>query len=398
MILCDFHSIRPPHETDQAATLDWFVDAHVKAEKNPDPAYREAMREKFWRYGCKPDRIAKRGHIVPDYLHCDWEKMEIYRLNDSPSGADLSVRTSYYEKHVDAIFERYFPEQAIPPEDLIHVTCTGYVSPSGAQKIASKRKWGDRTTVTHAYHMGCYASIPAIRMGLGFLAAAPEKERVDIVHTEICSLHTNPANHNPDQIVSQSLFADGFIKYSVRKEETGPHLRDLSSEISSKSPAKSDELIVHKQSLRIASTLEEIIPDSIKAMTWNVSHWGFAMTLAKEVPVLIVRALSPFLNRLAQKAKMDGQVLLRNALFSVHPGGPKILTHIQELLSLSDAQMAHSFEILKNFGNMSSATLPHIWQKILLDSEVPAETPIVSLAFGPGLSITGAILVKSCGV
>ena len=75
MILSDFEILRPPHETNQEATLHWLVEAHVASEKSQDPAFRAALTEKLWRVGCKPDRIAKRGHIVQDYLHQDYTQM-----------------------------------------------------------------------------------------------------------------------------------------------------------------------------------------------------------------------------------------------------------------------------------------------------------------------------------
>jgi predicted naringenin-chalcone synthase len=364
MLLTDFQIIRPEFETSQAESLDWFVEAHVKSEGNE--AFRETIKEKLWHVGCKPDHIAKRGHVLADFKHTDWDKMEVYRLHESPAGKDLSTRAKVFDREVTKIFEQYYPENAIAPDDLIHVSCTGYVSPSGAQKIVSKRDWGQTTTVTHAYHMGCYGSFPAIRMGLGFLNSG--KNQVDIVHTELCCLHSNPSLHQLDQLVSQSLFADGFIKYSAVHKTDQNHLKVLAIQ-------------------------EEIIPNSTKAMTWDVVEWGFKMFLAKEVVVLIARHLPAYLARLTKKANIKGE-----PLFAVHPGGPKILNHVQNLLGLSDKQMSYSFQVLKEFGNMSSATLPHIWQKILNDDSVPAHTPIISLAFGPGLSISGGILEKVSSV
>ncbi|HSX10602.1 MAG TPA: 3-oxoacyl-[acyl-carrier-protein] synthase III C-terminal domain-containing protein [Chlamydiales bacterium] len=365
MLLTDFEIIRPEFETSQAESFHWLVEAHTKAEGKE--GFRETIKEKLWHVGCKPDYIGKRGYVLADYNHLDWEKMEVYRLHESPAGKDLSTRAKVYAREVDKVFEKYYSAESLAPDDMIHVSCTGYVSPSGAQKIVSKRGWGEATTVTHAYHMGCYGSFPAIRIGTGFLHSAREKQRVDIVHTEICSLHTNPSMHQLDQLVSQSLFADGFIKYSAVREADRPHLKILSLQ-------------------------EEIIPHSTKAMTWDVVEWGFQMSLAKEVAVLITRHLPGYLERLYRKTGP-----LSSPLFAIHPGGPKILTHVQSLLGLSDMQMKQSFQTLKAYGNMSSATIPHIWQAILSDENVPNHTPIVSLAFGPGLSISGAILEKICG-
>jgi len=375
MLLSNFQILRPPYETDQESSLNWLIQAHTEAERQKQhpnlPEFTQTLSEKLWRIGCKPNRIEKRGHILRDYLHTNWDQMEIYRLSKSPSGENLSIRSKHYASYVDTVFEQYYPEGSAPPDDLVHVSCTGYVAPSGAQKVASKRKWGHQITITHAYHMGCYASIPAIRMASGFLALDPTKQMADIVHTEVCSLHVNPEGHEADQLVSQSLFADGFIKYTVQKQTDQPHLKILSIQ-------------------------EEIIPDSIDAMTWNVVDWGFKMSLAREIPVLIARALFPFVERLAKKAGIPLETLLKKAFFAVHPGGPQILLHVQKVLQLEEMQLSHSFQILKMFGNMSSATLPHIWESILKDETIPNHTLIVSLAFGPGLSVTGSIMEKVC--
>ena len=124
------------------------------------------------------------------------------------------------------------------------------------------------------------------------------KMQTDVVHTEICSLHSNPSLHETDQLVSQSLFADGFIKYTLSKTAKTPHLK-------------------------VIAVYEEIIPDSVKSMTWNVADWGFQMSLAKEIPVLISRALGGYLQRLCIKASIEN---CTNMLFAIHPGGLKFST------------------------------------------------------------------------
>lgn len=357
MFLKNFSIRRPPYETEQEKAFSWFADAHVKAG-----AERGAIEALLEKVGCKPEKIHKRGHILPDYLHTNWDKMEVFRLNETPSGRDLAHRMKIFEEWTDSLFEGYYSPSECPPDDLIHTTCTGYVSPSSAQKLVARRGWGEKTSVTHAYHMGCYAAIPSIRMASGYLALHPDKERVDIVHTEACSLHTNPAGHKADQIVAQTLFSDGSIKYSVQRDEGD---------------------------LKILATSDEIIKDSHSAMTWNLSSWGYEMSLSKELPVLILRAIEGAFQRLCQKG-----TLTKRALFAIHPGGPKILTYIQEALKLEQEQISHSTQILKNYGNMSSATLPHIWDSICRDPSIPKGTPIVSFAFGPGLSIWSALMEK----
>lgn len=378
MYLSDFHSIRPAYESTQEETLAWLVDAHVQAEckkgNQEIETFRKTFHEKLFHVGCKPSQIAKRGHILSDFLHRDWGNMLVYQLGKEPYGADLDVRLQAYKEYTDRILEEFYEEIEDPPGDLIHVTCTGYTSPSCAQRIVSTKGWGQKTVVTHAYHMGCYAAFPALRMAKGFIQ---EKESVDIVHTEICSLHSNPSLHSLDQLVSQSLFADGCIKYTVKKEGNGNG--------------------GYGNYLKLHTLREEIIPHSLKSMSWDMMHWGFQMFLSKEVPILIARSLKDYLDRLSQNSSWSLDALCKEAVFAIHPGGPKIVSHLQKILNLTDLQMHHTNYILHNCGNMSSATLPYVWEALLQDSTIENGAPIVSLAFGPGLSICGAILEKRCG-
>jgi predicted naringenin-chalcone synthase len=81
-------------------------------------------------------------------------------------------------------------------------------------------------------------------------------------------------------------------------------------------------------------------------------------------------------------------------VFAVHPGGPRILDSVQKLLELEDRQLALSRNVLFERGNMSSATLPHIWMAALSDPDVRPGSLVASLAFGPGLTIAGALFRK----
>lgn len=380
LTLSQFETIRPIYESSQEETLSWLVQAHTQSEAYTQGKKTEQIqpfalnfKQKLDHVACKSNRIAKRGHVLRDFLHTDWEKMMVYRLEESSFGVDLTTRSKIFSDQVESAFEQFYPPSAISPDHLIHVTCTGYVSPSGGQKIVSQRGWGEKTIVSHVYHMGCSASIPALRLAQGSLLT---EKYIDIVHTEICSLHTNPSLHELNQLVSQSLFADGFIKYRAQAEcSSFEHFQIY---------------VLH----------EELVSNSSHAMHWSVENWGFALSLSQEIPALIAQSIYPYLIRMSQKSGFTVEYILQNALFAIHPGGPKIVQSIQAVLGLSFAQVAHSKLILQQFGNMSSATLPHVWKEILEDQSVIPGSLIVSLAFGPGLTICGSIMEKkesSCG-
>jgi predicted naringenin-chalcone synthase len=378
--LSDFHHIRPYHEIEQEKSLDWIAEAHAKAafinssqglDHQEFKTFRTQIREKLARMGLGKERIQNRGVLINDLFEEDGSRMRIYPVEENPYGHGFTERSEFFDREVSKILEQFYAEEAILPEHLIHVTCTGYVAPSPAQKLVSSRKAGTTTAVTHAYHMGCYGSIPAIRIAAGYLSLSPSFSlNIDIIHTEVCSLHMHPMRHCSEQLLVESLFADGFIKYTLHsKKKDAPHLTLLG---------------LH----------EETISDSIQSMTWRCEDHGLSMTLSKNVPVLIARAINDYLHRLCSIAGLSSEKIVKEAFFAIHPGGPKILQQIKDLLKLESYQLEHSESTLKQFGNMSSATLPHIWEKMLKCSRVPSKALIVGLAFGPGLSIAGALFEK----
>lgn len=369
--LYDFKVVRPQFEERQETLLDWLVHAHTQSQMQTSSAidakaFETALREKLFSLGLGENKIQKRGFVLEDFNHRNWDKMDIYPVSSNPQGHGLGKRMALYDRLVSSTFEQIYSSQAPLPAHLIHVTCTGYVAPSPAQKLVAGRSQGSRCIVTHAYHMGCYGSIPSIRIAQGHYLA--RNETSDIVHTEVCSLHVNPTLSSTEQLVIQSLFADGFIKYSVGKSGTAPGLKLLS---------------IH----------EEVLDQTSSKMGWVCEEWGFKMSISKDIPVILRKSLKPYLERLARLANIP-LASLAKAHYAIHPGGPKIIEQIAQLLELTDEGIAHSQGVLRDYGNMSSATLPHVWDRILKDPKIQPGELVVGLAFGPGLSICGALFTK----
>jgi len=373
--------VRPPLSGTQEQALNWLAEAHLRAEETQrfnkglspvDPTFAAVMPKLLRRYGCSPDKIATRGCELNDHLHTDWERMEVYRLMESPNGAGTSVRSQVFARGAQRVLNAMYEDESIAPDDLIHVTCTGYTSPSAAQILVGEKGWQQRTRVTHAYHMGCYAALPAIRIASGFLSSATDPaHRVDIAHTELCTLHLDPSDHSPEQLVVQSLFADGHMRYSLSRAADGP-----------------DD---GPSGLRILALAEELVADSTDDMRWTITEWGFRMTLTQDVPQKIGATLPAFLARLFAQADLDYKAEKEFAIFAIHPGGPKIIDQVSDALGLRPEQSAASRAVLRDYGNMSSVTLPHVWDEILKSRATQPEQLVASVAFGPGLTISGGL-------
>lgn len=371
--LHDLRIVRPRHESEQAATLAWLAEAHAVAARTAgeeDARSAHDMARLLGRFGCNPTKIARRGHELEDFLHREWEAMRVYDLTRDPDGADVRVRSQLHMAAAERALAVFYDHDT-PPDDLVHVTCTGYASPSAAQRLVASRGWGARTRVLHAYHMGCYAAVPALRIAEGLVRSRSARSRVDVVHTEVCSLHLHPRDHSPEQLVVQSLFADGHAHYALSNEPVG------------------------EPSYEVLSASEHIAADSAESMTWTLGAHGMAMTLARDVPARIGGALGGFVRGLYAEAGITPKPRFAGDVFAVHPGGPRIIDAVESALELTEPQVAASRSVLLRHGNMSSATLPHVWKDVLDDDAVPSGTLVLSLAFGPGLTLAGALLRKA---
>ena len=136
------------------------------------------------------------------------------------------------------------------------------------------------------------------------------------------------------------------------------------------------------------------MPDSAESMTWTCGDHGMQMILSRDVPAKIAANVRAFVDALFEQAGLSFDAHRESAVFAVHPGGPRIVDLVQHVLELRDPQVAASRDVLLRFGNMSSATLPHVWREIVHDDAIPSRTPVVSLAFGPGLTVAGSLMVR----
>lgn len=349
------------------------------------------IQGKFDKYAVSADQIKRRQLVFFPQLkdirisngelvltESEHEHLRIFSGPQDTKGADLKTRHANYGKIVGDCVERMYSDTEHAPDDLIHVTCSGYLAPSPVERMVAAREWFE-TTVTHSYHMGCYGAFPAIKMAHGFLASSqhgvtPVKQRVDIVHTELLSGHHNIEDFGVENIITMTLFADGFINYSMCSDAYARQ-RGL-------------------RGLRILAFNEHLLPDSADDMTWVPGAHQFQMTLSVMVPVVIKRHVYEFVTTLLRRIGIEFEIDKDTLMFAIHPGGPKIVEHIQDELGLRDDQVAISKSVFRENGNMSSATVPHILKAIVEETAVLPGTRVVCLGFGPGLTVTGLVLEK----
>ena len=251
---------------------------------------------------------------------------------------------------------------AMNPASITHLvtaSCTGFAAPGMDQWLIRDLDLAPSVRRTNIGFMGCHAAINAVAVARDMVRADPTA-RVLVCCGEVCSAHLH-YGERVDQWIANTLFGDGAAAVVVAASAEDKH-----------SPTRAAIQIIDTHSL--------VIEGSDKAMTWEVGDNGFMMGLSAEVPALIERALPSWIDaRLAESGLCRASV----AGWAIHPGGPRVIDSVVAALGLPADAGDASRGVLRDFGNMSSATLLFILERLVCSG---ASGPVVALAFGPGLS------------
>ncbi|MGI4877492.1 MAG: type III polyketide synthase [Janthinobacterium lividum] len=242
---------------------------------------------------------------------------------------------------------------------LVVASCTGFIAPGLDQLIVKLVGLDPGVERTGVGFMGCYAAVNSLRLAHHFVRSDPSA-RVLVVNLELCTLHFQQTA-NLEQLLSMLLFGDGCAATLVTADETGIALKDFR-----------------------ATTIE----DSAEAITWRIGDQGFNMHLSGEVPGKIARALKFENERNDDKGLLRGTRPEDYELWAVHAGGRTILDAVETGFNLAPGKLDWSRSVLRDFGNMSSATLMFVLDRILrgIGTTTAKAADGFGVAFGPGLA------------
>lgn len=251
------------------------------------------------------------------------------------------------------------------PSEITHVvtvSCTGFFAPGPDYRLVRDLGLAPTVQRDNLGFVGCAAAIPALRLAARISAADPSAV-ILIVCTELCSLHIR-ASTDRQQIVAASVFADGAAAAIVASEDKAASRAGLDLD-------------------RFATTLTSEGEDD---MVWTIGDDGFKMVLTGEVPRIIGREIRSAVDGFLGDDQPD--------VWAVHPGGRSVLDRVASGLELDPGALDASRSVLRQYGNMSSATLLFILRNLLHDDSVPDGARIAGLAFGPGLTVESTLLTK----
>ncbi len=358
----------PPGGATQDGALGLLIDtAHLEGD-----ALRFA-RAMFERSG-----IERRASVLGD----DAAARAFY--SSAASAPGTAARMALYARHAAPLAQHACTEALTAARcdgasitHLVTASCTGFNSPGVDIQLVERLGLRPDVHRVHVGFMGCHAAINALGVAAAIARAgglADRRARVLVACVELSSLHLQPSDR-PDHIVAAALFGDGAGACVVSAEPHDAH-------------DAHDPHDAHAAGIEFLNAGSIIIPGSREAMGWEIGDAGFAMTLAQSVPGLVrehVRPwLEPWLERTLGPAAGPGELA-----WCVHPGGPKVLEAVGDAMGLDPAALCFSREVLRDHGNMSSATTLFILQRM---QRAGVHSACVMLAFGPGLCMEAALV------
>src|SRR5438270_578479 len=246
---------------------------------------------------------------------------------------------------------------------IVTVSTTGIATPS-LDALLIERMQLPRTLVRlPIFGLGCAGGVIGLSRAANLAAAMPDKAVLCLV-VELCTLSFRRDDLAKSNIVATALFGDGAAAALLRCDGTGP---------------------------AVIAAGEHTWPQSLDIMGWDVAEDGLKAIFSRDIPRLINAELDPvardFLGR-------HGLTVADIDRFVCHPGGPKVLDAFEQVFGLPDGALADARGVLRDYGNMSAASVLFVLDRMLAQTQADGEVwdRALMTALGPGFTAGFALL------
>jgi predicted naringenin-chalcone synthase len=304
-------------------------------------------------------RMVSRADIAHRYSFLDAQRgsghfsshdaREFYRQGNFPNTAQ---RMKLFEQTAPLLMRKAVDRLALNEKERSGIThvlvtcCTGLYAPGLDFEIVDHLGLAPGVERTMVGFMGCYAAINALKLARHIVRSDPNAG-VLMVNLELCTLHFQETQ-DLEQVLSFLVFADGAAASLITAGEQG---------------------------FALDSFKAVMVPETKGLITWKIRELGFDMLLSGQVPGELGRALHEG-ELMAERDGID--------LWAVHPGGRSILDAVEKGLDLPADALAASRDVLSRYGNMSSATVMFVLERMMQLAQ-PGQRGC-AMSFGPGLT------------
>jgi alkylresorcinol/alkylpyrone synthase len=297
------------------------------------------------------------------------KRHSIFPLDYFVEPRPLARITSEYREHAVRLGRQAacaaLTAAGLQPTDIdlfITVSCTGVMIPSVDAHLINDLGFRANVRRLPITELGCAAGAAALGHSWQFLRGFPEG-RVLVLAIELPTLTFQRNDLTQANLISCSLFGDGAAAAVIDgRGQSGP---------------------------RILSAETFLFPDSLDAMGFDLRETGFHIILAREVPELIRSRIKELVGGFLDHNHLHQDDI---AAWVLHPGGQKLLSFVEQELGLTPEQTQHSWAVLRDYGNLSSASVLFVLERWLAERRVGPGSFGLLAGFGPGFSAEMVLL------
>ncbi len=340
----------PEYQTNQNIILEFMKEAYNEktANRKLNILFQSSGIHK--RYSVLPDFDLSSSRKFFDKIPDVQERMSVFRSK----ALDLSLHA------VNETFSNI--QETIPSLGITHlitVSCTGIYAPGLDSEIIEKLQIKRNIFHTALNFLGCNAIFPALKIA-DSIASSDVNARVLIVSVELCTLHFH-ARDLDDSLISNTIFGDGAAACLV-----------VSDQIAAENPYSG---------LHVRGFYSSLLETGKDLMGWNITPVNFEMILNAQLPAFLNDHIRQFLSDAEQSLRFKMNQI---NYYAIHPGGKRILDLIGGTMGLDAGKLQHSYTVLSEYGNMSSATILFVLRRMMLQG-LKQNEHVFSMGFGPGI-------------
>lgn len=242
--------------------------------------------------------------------------------------------------------------------DLVFISTTGLATPSLDALIVNRMRLNPHVHRMSVFGLGCGGGVSGFAKACTLAKADPEAV-VLLVAVELCSLTFLRNDAGKSNFIGSSLFADGVAACLIYGDG-----RERASE----------------KTIRFVAGESKLYYDTLDIMGWDFTDSGFKVLFSPGIPALIAGHVREDVTSFLAK---QGLSLPEIKHFIFHPGGKKVLGAYEEALRAEGDFLHASREVMKEYGNMSSATVLYVLERFLPGD---AEGYGLMMSMGPGFS------------
>jgi alkylresorcinol/alkylpyrone synthase len=270
-------------------------------------------------------------------------------------------------------------QAGLAPSDIDHilwVSTTGLAAPSPDALLMNRLGMRRTTRRTPIWGLGCAGGVAGLARSAEYVQAFPT-HRALLLSVELCSLTFQWDDRSRRNLIAASLFADGAAAVLVEGDQVAG-LHDASA------GAHPPVQVIDTQSI--------LWPDTPEIMGWDIVDTGMQVVFSARIPGIIASEMRGVVEEFLARHQLTLDAISQWVL---HPGGAKVISAYEAALGLTPEQLVHSRDILRRYGNMSSASIFFVLESFLCHQPLQAGEHGLLAVLGPGFSCELA-LIKGC--